>query len=168
MTILVTQISRHGIVHAADSNLTTKAGLPAGQASKLFPINRLAAALTVAGTYAVGRTIMDTWITNFINNDTSSNLAGFVASLVNSMQQQASQAEKLSGYCLHVAGYVGPPGASHPEFYHATNYSIDPNTGGYSVLNPSLRFTEDFWSQNSSVPKNQLFANGKGYIYCNG
>jgi len=168
MSIIVTQISQHGIIHATDSNLTNGLGNPAGQARKLFSIKRLNGAMTAAGNYSVGGKSLDSWLLNYIHNDKSKDLKNFVISLTNALNQETDQIDKQSGYFFHIAGYAGPSNSLHPEFYHITNYSIDPTTGNYSVLNPYLQFSEDFWRQNSSVPINQLFSNKKGFIYCNG
>ncbi|MBW7990316.1 MAG: hypothetical protein FVQ84_09925 [Planctomycetes bacterium] len=167
MSIIVTHITQYGIIHASDSNLSYH-GQAAGQAPKLFPIKRLDSALTVAGAYSVGKESMDTWMLKFIQHNKSSDLSMFVKTLTDSLNQESNQTEKKSGYDLHIAGYASVSGSSHPEFYHITNYSIDPNTGDYSVQNLSLKFCEDFWNKFSSVPAKQIFTNSMGYIYCNG
>jgi len=168
MSIIVTQISQNGIIHAADSNLTNSLGQASGQAKKLFPIKRFNAALTVSGNYIVRGKMMDEWMSEFIDHNKSKDLKNFVKTLTDSLNKEAQNNEKQIGYDLHVAGYVGNSVSSHPEFYHITNYSIDGTTGNYSVKNPTLRFTEDFWKENQSVPTEKLFANHTGYIYCNG
>jgi hypothetical protein len=168
MSIIVTHISQYGIIHAADSNLTNDLGAPAGQSSKLFPIKRLDAALTVAGNYSVGGESMDLWMSNFISRNNFSNLRSFVETLASALNREAAQDEKRVGYFLHIAGYVSISSSPHPEFYHITNFKIDQKTGDYSVPNLTLGYSEDFWRKYSAVPENQLFGNGKGYIYCNG
>jgi hypothetical protein len=168
MSIIVTHISQFGIVHAADSNLTFRSGKPAGTARKLFPVPSLKAAVTVAGNFSVGGKRMDCWMKRYIRKDRSTQLRDFVQDLTNAINQRATAEEKQEGYFLHVAGYVAMGATPHPEFYHITNYTIDKTTGGYSVLNANLTFSEDFWSQNSSIPASQLFLNHRGFIYCNG
>jgi hypothetical protein len=168
MTIIVTHISQHGIIHAADSNLTDSKGKQAGTGQKLFKIPRLGSALTVAGNYSVGSTSMDTWMRDFISNDASESLAKFVDNLRDTINRMATINERQNGYFIHVAGYAGSRHTYHPEFYYITNYQIDRQTGGYSVPDTTLHSQEDFWSQNSSTPLSSLFVEGKGFIYCNG
>jgi hypothetical protein len=168
MSIIVTHISTNGIVHAADSNLTDNSGRAAGQAQKLYPIQRLDAALTVAGNFTVAGNRMDVWMPQFVAKDKSSDLKTFVINLTNVLNTSATSVERLEGYFLHIAGYVVVGGDAHPEFYHITNYAIDPVSGNYAILDTSLSFSEDFWSKYSLLQSNMLFANYKGYIYCNG
>ena len=168
MTIIVTHISQHGIIHAADSNLTDSQGKPAGTGQKLFKIPRLGSALTVAGNYSVGSTSMDSWMKGFISGDASESLAKFVDNLRDTINRTATIDEKQDGFFIHIAGYAVSGQAHHPEFYYITNYQIDSHTGGYLVPNTTLQSKEDFWSQNSSTPLSTLFAGGKGFIFCNG
>lgn len=168
MTIIVTHVSQHGIIHAADSNLTDSMGKQAGTGQKLFKIPRLGSALTVAGNYSVRSTSMDTWMRGFISDDASESLARFVDNLRDTINRIATINEKQDGYFIHIAGYAVSNHAHHPEFYYITNYQIDSNTGGYLVPDMTLRSQEDFWSQNSSTPLSRLFVGGKGFIYCNG
>jgi 20S proteasome alpha/beta subunit len=72
MSLIFTHISRHGIVHASDSNLSYSNDQSAGEAKKIFEINYLNAGLTVAGSYEVDNECMDVWMygcqTLFSNN----------------------------------------------------------------------------------------------------
>lgn len=125
-------------------------------------------ALTVAGTYSVGGECMDKWMKDFISEDASQSLAEFVDNLRGTMDTRASDEEKGEGYFLHIAGYAGSGHARHPEFYHITNYRIDQTTGHYFIEDPALRSSEDFWRNNQATPLDVLFADGRGFIYCNG
>jgi hypothetical protein len=130
MTIIVTHISRNGIVHAADSNLTLpEGGVRTG--AKLFKIQRLNSALTITGKYSVGGTPMDRWMRDFISDDTAGSLAGFVDNLRDAMNRVATSDEKRLGYFIHVAGYAGSGQTSHPEFHKVSNCEIDQQTGDY-------------------------------------
>jgi hypothetical protein len=167
MTIIITHISQHGIIHAADSNLTQKEK-QADTGQKLFKIPHLGSALTVAGMYSVGGTSMDEWMRDFISNETSKSLAEFVDYLRDAINGSATIKEKQKGYFIHIAGYAGSGRTNHPEFYYITNCQIDQQTGKYLVPNTTLHSKEDFWSTYSSKPLSSLFVNGTGYIYCNG
>lgn len=168
MSIIVTHISQHGIIHAADSNLTdTNTGKAAGEGQKLFEIPQLESALTVAGAYSVDKKQMDEWMKDFISADTSRSLAEFVDNLRNTIDTRASAEEKGEGYFIHIAGYAESGGTKHPEFYHITNYEIVRPGGSYIIRDPALRSSEDFWSKYEGTPFS-LFAGGKGIIYCNG
>jgi len=168
MSIIVTHISQHGIIHAADSNLTDQNGKNVGTAQKLFTIPHLTSALTVAGNYSVGGTAMDEFMKLAISADNSESLNKFVDSLSKVINNTATNDEKQIGYFIHIAGYSDSGHIIHPEFYHITNYKIDPQFGNYLVPDTTLGYSEDFWSKNSSTTLSSLFSGGKGFIYCNG
>jgi hypothetical protein len=63
MTLILTHISRDGIIHASDFNLTANDGTEAGQAQKTFPIGFLKSGLTLASSYSAGGVHRDKWMT---------------------------------------------------------------------------------------------------------
>jgi hypothetical protein len=173
MTLIVTHISKHGIIHASDSNLTSAANAAAGQGRKTFPLAHLNAGMTVAGSYSVGRQPMDQWLDAFIQAHAASgemSLSSFSRSIKNRLEGEMLPDEKGRGSILHIAGYVVEGGRSHPEFYFVRNvHGIDPTTGAYTDLRPDFACGEDFWSRD--CPQNKLlerFERGDYQIYING
>lgn len=173
MTLIVTHISRFGIIHATDGNLTAVNGLPAGQAPKVFPVAFLNAGLTVAGSYGVDGQSMDLWMRNFIQAQERGNcdsLEVFATALGGALQAEMTQKEKDRGSMVHLAGYVQEKGGSHAELWFVRNvYCMDTNTGEYSDFRDTFQISEDFWKRD--WPQNnlaQLFQQDGYQIYING
>jgi hypothetical protein len=173
MTLILTQISKYGIVHASDSNLTAGGGTPAGESQKTFGVKYLDAGLTVAGSYSVGGVRMNHWMNDFIQEQANagiSSLSDFSHNLGSALEAQMSRDEKSSGSMVHIAGYVPGESQLHPEFWFVRNVTgIDPHTGEYTGTSPSFQITEDFWTRD--CPKQKLmeaFQTGSYQIYVNG
>ena len=173
VTLILTQISKHGIVHASDSNLTAGGDTPAGESQKTFDINHLDAGLTVAGSYSVGGVRMNHWMSDFIQEQANtgvSSLSDFSHNLGKALEAQMSPDEKSNGSMVHIAGYVPGESKSHPEFWFVRNVTgIDPHTGEYTGTSPHFQVTEDFWTRD--CPKHKLmeaFQAGAYQIYVNG
>ncbi len=147
VTLIVTQISRFGIIHASDSNLTAVTGHPAGEAPKTFAVPHLNAALTVAGSYAVGTRQMDDWMRGFIANEGARgnrSLSAFAGLLRDAVQGQMTTEQRQGGCIMHIAGYAAKDGSFAPEFYHLRNsHGMDPNTGEYT-FGDQFVLDEDF------------------------
>jgi len=173
VTLILTQISKYGIVHASDSNLTVGNSISAGESQKTFVIAHLNAGLTVAGSYTVGGVRMNHWMDNFVLEQAGggiSSLSDFAHNLGNELEARMSPEEKANGSMVHIAGYVGQEGGSHPEFWFVRNVTgIDPYTGEYTGTSPNFQVTEDFWTRD--CPKNKLmeaFQTEGHQIYING
>jgi hypothetical protein len=173
MTLILTHISKHGIVHASDSNLTGSDDSPAGAGKKTFEIKHLNAGLTTAGCYTVGDVPMNLWMDKFIKDQTDagvSSLSGFAHDLADALQTQMLPEEKACGSMVHIAGYVEAQTESHPEFWFVRNVTgVDESTGEYTGTSPDFRVTEDFWTRD--CPNNKLmekFQAGAARIYVNG
>ncbi len=168
MSLIITQISRFGIIHASDSNLTGGGGSAAGEGQKTFSIPRLKSGLTLAGSYSVNETRMDLWMRSFIQTHTSNTLAEFAEKLRDELDQQMSPIEKANGTLIHIAGYAKTDGFYHPELWYIRNASIDPSTGEY-IIGGDLQLTEDFWIRD--CPRYGLmnvFQQGGYQLYVNG
>lgn len=175
MTLIITHISRHGIIHASDSNLTAGDGKDAGTGQKTFGILSLNAGLTVAGNYSVGGVSMNLWMNNFISasaKNRSLTLHQFVQNLHDEVQMNMTNDEKDNGSIFHIAGYVEDGHRSHPEFYVVQNvHGIDAE-GEYINLDHNFDLSEDFWARD--CPANNImsqFANSSDYsaqLYING
>ena len=104
MTLIVTQISKHGIIHTSDSNLSDQYSKTVGTGKKCFTIPKLNAGLTIAGSFEVGTLRMDKWMENFISKSTSNKLEDFAEELRSSLEKGMTEAQK-SGSLIHIAGY---------------------------------------------------------------
>jgi hypothetical protein len=173
MTLILTHLSKFGIIHASDSNLTSKGKTAAGRGQKVFKVDYLNAGLTVAGSYSVSRTPMDVWMKAFIRSQSRSGartLSEFAEALRTSLESQMLRQEKRKGSMVHLAGYVDSAGLQHPEFYYVRNvYGIDVNTGGYYDIKDQFAASEDFWTRD--CPRSNLmraFQSGNYQIYVNG
>jgi hypothetical protein len=167
MTLIVTHISKYGIIHASDSNLTAS-GLAAGEGKKTFPIPDINAGLTIAGSYSVFGVSMDSWMNEFIQTHTGLSLAVFADTLKCELESQMSKDEKTRGTIIHLAGYAKMNGVSHPELWHIRNVGINPHNGEYTAQN-QFHISEDFWSRD--CPRSNLmqeFQKGSYQIYVNG
>jgi len=173
MTLIITNISKFGIIHASDSNLTSKNGSPAGTAKKTFEIRHLMAGLTVAGAYSVGGKRLDEWMTEFIESQERSgtgSLGDFAHELKIRLEKQMWSEEKEKGSIAHIAGYVQNKGVFHPEFWFVRNvHDIDRNTGEYTRIGQRFKADEHFWRRD--CPKSKLmraFQRGIQQIHVNG
>ncbi len=173
MTLILTQISRHGIVHASDSNLSDATGLTVGSGKKCFAIPSLNAGLTVAGCFAVGDQSMDNWMENFIANSSSISLEYFSEDLRLSLEERMTPEQKASGSLIHIAGYQkNTNGKYYPEFWFVRNiYNIDPGTGEYSDMRQEFIKSEDFWNRDNKktgIFKKFQSKDGDYQLYING
>ena len=151
MTLILTHISRHGIVHASDSNLTSADDQNAGEAKKTFEIPFLNAGLTVAGSYGVGNDPMNVWMPNFIQEQSQIiglDLKTFSHNLKDTLQTTMTDEQKNGGSIIHIAGYVEENNISHPEFWFVRNvHGINPKTGEYEDIKNEFAISEDFWTR---------------------
>lgn len=172
MTLILTHISSHGIIHATDSNLTDD-GKPAGEARKVFELPFLDAGLTVAGTYTVGGERMHDWLNKFVQGQQQANCASLeqlATTLSKALEQQMTQEEKARGSLIHIAGYVQDAHGSHPEFWFVRNInSMDSRTGEYKDFKDTFQVTEDLWNRDWQRYKlGALFQHGGYQLYTNG
>jgi hypothetical protein len=172
MTLILTHISSHGIIHATDSNLTA-GELPAGEARKLFELPFLDAGLTVAGSYSVGGERMDDWLNKFVQGQQQANCASlkqFAITLSQALEQQMTREEKADGTLIHIAGYVRDADGSHPEFWFVRNIqSMDRRTGEYGDFKDTFQVTEDLWNRDwQCYNLGALFQQGGYRLYING
>jgi len=173
MTLILTHLSKFGIIHASDSNLTSDTNTAAGQGQKIFKIPFLNAGLGIAGAYSVGGKPMDTWMAEFISTQSSQavgSLSQFADALRTRLETEMDSDEKRGGSMAHIAGYVEKIGFQHPEFYFVRNvYGISDSTGGYYDVRDQFAVSEDFWSRD--CPKSDAmaaFQSGAYQIYING
>lgn len=177
MTLIITHISRHGIVHASDSNLTNGNGENVREGKKTFKIPYLKAGLTVAGNYGVGGKYMDEWMNDFINSQKhleNISIELFSRNLKDRIEKEMKPEQKKNGCLIHIAGYAKENGLYHPEFWFIRNiHSMNPKTGEYEDYRDYFAISEDFWTRD--YRNNNIFKIGfrdtslyAGQIYVNG
>ncbi len=172
MTLILTHLSKFGIIHASDSNLTSGQG-PAGKGQKTFPLPNLNAGLTLAGAYSVAGQAMSSWMSSFIQSQHNvTSLAAFADALKTRLESEMLADEKDAGSMVHIAGYAEQGGMWHPEFYFVRNvYRMDSATGEYADIRHQFQVSEDFWSRdcpNASPNAMTAFQSGAYQIYING
>lgn len=157
MTLIVTQISKHGIIHASDSNLSDSNGKTVDIGKKCFAIPKLNGGLTIAGSFGVGTLRMDKWMDDFISKSSSNSLENFAEELRSSLEKEMTSEQK-SGSLIHISGYVKNGEKFHPEFWFVRNiYHLDLNTGEYSDVRKEFIKSEDFWSIDNLNGNGNLF-----------
>jgi hypothetical protein len=176
MSLIITHINRHGIIHASDSNLTSGDDKDAGHGQKTFDVDFLNAGLTIAGSYNVNGTHMDRWMPDFVDRQSQINdltLEQFSNNLRDELEACMTKQEKESGSIIHIAGYVEDNNVFHPEFWFVRNvHRLDQKTGKYQDITDTFAISEDFWTrdypnnnlkdifQDSNYNSRQIYVNG--------
>lgn len=170
MTLIITHISRYGIIHASDSNLTGPDDKDAGTGQKTYPVTYLNAGLTVAGNYSVSGTHMNIWMNSFVDQQKTiadNTIKKFGNALKDELQHKMQSDEKANGCIIHLAGYAEDNGKSYPEFYLISNvHKINPLTGEYEDIDENFGISEDFW--NRDCPRQDMmskFKNENVFVY---
>jgi hypothetical protein len=172
MTLICTVISRHGIVQAADSNLTSsRAVIRSGP--KLFDVNIDGGVLALAGSYRVGRQLVDTWIPEVIKayrGTTNPTLGGFARFLATRLGDEVTDKQREGGHLIQISGYGQSDGTIHPEMWFVRNIAhIDQATGEYVGRLPDFAVSEDFWQRDYLQKATQMaVARGDYQRYFNG
>ncbi len=174
MTLILTYINKSGIIHASDTNITYRSrisGQKTGveQHSKLFKIDHLDAALTIAGSYTVGGQSMDKWMPLFIQSQLGTTLSEFSHNLGNRLQSQMSTKEKSDGSFVHIAGYVKEVEESHPEFWFVRNIGGIDTNGYYKNFQAEFMVEEQLLGRDySKYDLAKAFEQGGWHMYING
>jgi hypothetical protein len=171
MTLIVTHLSRTGIVMASDSNLTGPAGF-VGEAPKTFPLPHIRGGLSISGSYSVNGVRMDRWIPNFIAGSAQQgccSLASFAESLRAALESEMTTQEKLGGSLIHMAGYVSDTNGYHPEFHFVRNIYAINSSGAYGDFRDTFQTSEDFWSRDCQHLESPTgFVDDNYQVYANG
>lgn len=180
MTLILTYVSKYGIIHASDSIVTNthrpyphETSLSTSSKKKVFAIPALNAGLTIAGAYNVGDQTMDTWMNNFIVQQSAIEnltLGEFANNLRSALERAFSSKSELVGSLIHVAGYVNNGIWSHPEFWLVTNIpGINKDGGKYLPAERTFNATEDFWNRDLRKDEMRADMESGGYqLYFNG
>jgi ATP-dependent protease HslVU (ClpYQ) peptidase subunit len=101
MTLIVTQFSHHGIVVAADSNVSMGRTL-LGTRRKVFRVPTISAGIACAGSMYVGSKTLEDWMDEFIETEQTvcSDLRGFCDLLAASLNRRSHRgAKEETGNC---------------------------------------------------------------------
>lgn len=148
MTVIITHINRHGIIHGADSNITEFSdngityisGTP-----KLFAMPTLNSAITVAGNWTADGVDMDIWMPRFIEAQIDAgtpDLRTFSRNLRNAWVDAISINHRRFTNWAHLSGYQQSNGKWHPEFW-AVNNVISQEPDNLQVDPVNFHYWED-------------------------
>jgi hypothetical protein len=166
MTLILTSISKNGIVFASDRALTYASGDSAGEGLKTFPVKFLNAGLSLAGSYQVFNMDMDKWMPKFIEEEEKlgvTTLKEFASDLGAALE---GEFDDDGGCLIHICGYVKEKNSAHPEFWFVRNYQhIRPISGQYCGRSNRFWVSEDFWERDCpDIRELEDYKTGK-YIY---
>jgi hypothetical protein len=166
MSIIVTQISKYGIVFGADSNITNDTEV-VKEDIKIFEIPKLKAMMCTAGAYSVNGEILSKWLPLFIENkkEQYSNLGEFTEILKEELEKKMSTTEKKNLFITHIAGYEN----GHPEMWHISNTRLE--NGEYTEGQEEFHLSEDLWNRDwkKNNLENIFESDGLNYqLYVNG
>lgn len=138
MTLLLTEISIFGIVFTADSRICRRDGnkyVRERDASKIFPIPYLNAAVGYFGCAYVGRQRMEDWLREFIRaHSFMTNLEEFASSLGQTINRSLSGQQKAEPLGFHISGYVSINGQLVPSFFFVWNFENLQGQGSIKIL----------------------------------
>lgn len=167
MTVIVTQFSHHGIIFAADSNISAGPNVLAVR-RKVFRIPAISAGLAYSGSFGVNGRPLDDWMHQFIETEQAaySTLRDFCDLLVERLNIERSSSYRTQRVIAHIAGWVGDV----PTMWHISNVDLLLEQGGrYSEPAPYLTvrgpdFAEPQWSALLAAPRARMplvfFVNG--------
>lgn len=129
MTILITHINRHGIVHGTDSHITYPDGsLYSSKTKKLYEIPYLNAAVSVAGNWLINGSNasqeMHEWMADFIDSQKSVDrisLRLFAKNLAAAWKGSIPAEFRRYLNWAHISGFVQHQNESHIQFWAVTN-----------------------------------------------
>jgi len=178
MTLVLTEITHHGIVFATDRNILKWDPAPAeqtllGRAQKLFPVPNLEAGICYYGLAQIGGILMGQWLPTFIQTaNRISSLRDFAFRLAETLNKASLLTnEKGMPLGFHLAGYVKVRNLRVPSFWHIRNiYQMTPEAE-YVDIREEFQVSEDFLERDvKDVAPAQLEKHlvTTGYIYRNG
>ncbi len=160
MSLIVTQISKYGIVVGSDSNLTSvETGKVSGEGNKVFPIPKLQAAMCIAGSYSIGNEKIRTWIPKFIKEKANEYATPkeFAKLLSDTAVKTMSNEEKESLLIAQIGAYQN----GQPEMWVVSN--ADATGDGYTQRD--FDFGEDFQRRDRKAHNTDELFESKGLNY---
>jgi len=173
MTLIITEVSRYGIVMVADSaitSITTKNGnihsinIEENGATKLSKIDYLNAGISWWGLATISEKGTEEWINEFIekNKNDCKSVSEFAKKLEKELRNVLGKIDTELGF--HLAGYEASSRGNLPSFYHITN----------SAKNDCFdHSTKEFEAQPDYTPEKydptifKITRNGAYFIYAN-
>ena len=142
MTLVLTELNRHGIAMAADSAVTSTVPLPNGGTTyrvlhgmqKLQMVTHLEAGISYWGMGTINNTPTDIWIRDFIHRykTATPDLNSFANTLAQELNNIFPPKSPNSGF--HLAGFVDTATGKLPAFYHIHNGTSQ----YYTNINPDI------------------------------
>ena len=169
MTLIATAISKYGIIHAADSRLTTyPSHVTAGP--RVFALGFASAAVSVTGGYEVDGLPLDGWMVKAVDDYRLTaelpTLSGFAECL---RERLSPQSQPRHRRMIHVAGYSNDGHQAHPEHYFVRNVRQKTRDGRYGRPGGRFHVTEEFWTRDYlDRDTRETIASGGAHIYLNG
>src|SRR5918992_3048508 len=173
MTLILTELTAHGIAMAADS-MVTSTYLATGlshtspdAAVKLQVVQHLGAGISCWGMGEINGVPTDNWLTNFITQNTNcTSLGSFATALANELNTTVEPnpaGESRLGF--HLAGFEDCQGVPTPSFFHI-------HDGPSTILQGrGISVDPQQFNANHDVPPEifrELVARGQGWITRNG
>jgi len=173
MTLIITEVSRYGIVMVADSaitSITTKNGnihsisIEENGATKLSKIDYLNAGISWWGLATINNKNTEEWLSEFIekNKNNCKSVSEFAKKLETELRNVLGKIDTEMGF--HLAGYERSSRGNLPSFYHVTN----------SAKNDCFdHSTKEFEAQPDYTPEKydpsifRITRNGAYFIYAN-
>lgn len=180
MTLVITEISRHGIAMAADSTVTELGKTPRAipnAVKKLHRIDRLRAGISFWGLGAISdqasnsSTPTEEWIAEFLAKDESADLSRFVKSLaakLNELLGPSALGKSRIGF--HVAGHEMFEDNLCPSFYHVhdgPSSTLDPDGNRIDPkrINPNHDHPPGDCSSKATGKNRLIIRNGDFRVY---
>ncbi len=156
MTLILTELTRHGIAMAADSTLTEVDDVTgvsqaiANATQKLHQVPHLSAGVSLWGSGEVGGQFTDQWVADFIQSSSSfSSIGEFASELADRLNAVVGPNVDGDAHLgFHVAGFVEHDGVPTPTFYHVHD---GPST---SLERRGIKIDPNRFNANHDVPPN--------------
>jgi hypothetical protein len=152
--LIVTAITEMGILQVSDSNLTSVVDYRTSTGKKVFQLGFCPGALALSGSYSVGSARMDSWMPSAIETyaaTTAPTLGDFAQYLRDRLTEEGQGKVDL---LIHIAGYAGDGGGTHPEMWFVRNFGgIDEVTGDYLDRADDFKISEDFWARDYAAAR---------------
>lgn len=143
MTILFTDITRFGIVFAADS-LLTKKGKSNSRRRKILEISYLQAVIGYFGLAQVRTKYMDDWLRKFINdNHHISSLEEFAHRLGAQLDTNIPRTISDRRLGMHIAGYMTQDDVTIPSFWFVRNIQHLDTAARYHGVSNKFQVSEE-------------------------
>lgn len=138
MTLILTELSRHGVAMAADSATTKTNGRSLYGIQKLLPVPQINAGISIWGKGQVKNVDTDIWTQSFIIDDINSNMTLLDAANILTDKLNNTFGDVLKERMgFHLAGFDTKNDIRGPAFYHVHNGHYEMNLQfGHAIITP--------------------------------